>query len=51
MVAVVITTLASIFSNGVTEGCGVISGLKGVLSPVTSGLSRVTVIVVLVVGF
>ncbi len=32
------TSLASVVSNGVTEGCGLIASFNGFLSPLTSGV-------------
>lgn len=44
----VITDLASVLSNGVTEGCGLMAGFKGFVSPLTSGLLIYSTVVYLV---
>lgn len=48
LIVFVITDLASFLSKGVTEGCGLMAGFKGFVSPLTSGLLIYSTLVYLV---
>ncbi len=51
MVILLLSNLASIISNVVTHGYGVVDSFKGTFSPVTSGLARTTVLYYLIIHF